>query len=105
MQGGGSGGGGKGNSPAKKSKNKSTPASSSTVHNSGDNKLGNAASSHLTADGSNNINNNKGNDGAGNMFVVDNVLRFRHGTGTYISPQLRYCGEWKEDVMHGNGTL
>lgn len=31
--------------------------------------------------------------------------RVRHGRGTYVSPVLRYTGDWDEDEMHGRGTL
>lgn len=33
------------------------------------------------------------------------AVRFRHGHGTYLSPHIRYVGDWVEDEMHGHGHL
>lgn len=33
------------------------------------------------------------------------VLVQRHGHGTYVSPTMRYVGDWVEDVMEGYGHL
>lgn len=34
-----------------------------------------------------------------------NTILYRHGHGTYLSPQIRYVGDWMEDEMHGRGHL
>lgn len=33
------------------------------------------------------------------------TMLYRHGHGTYLSPQIRYVGDWVEDEMHGHGHL
>lgn len=34
-----------------------------------------------------------------------NAMRFRHGYGTYLSPFIKYVGDWAADEMHGHGHL
>lgn len=42
-----------------------------------------------------------GNDGGNHPHTI----LYRHGHGTYLSPQIRYVGDWVEDEMHGQGHL
>ncbi|KAG8339259.1 central apparatus associated protein C1a-18 [Trypanosoma vivax] len=37
--------------------------------------------------------------------LTDGSFRCRQGRGTYVTPHIRYDGEWHEDEMHGKGVL
>eukprot|EP00796_Vickermania_ingenoplastis_P010916 gene10916-7574_t len=42
---------------------------------------------------------------AEDMTAHANAARYRHGHGTYLSPAIKYVGDWVEDEMHGHGHL
>lgn len=44
-------------------------------------------------------------DSNASSAVGSHVVRYRHGHGTYLSPFIRYVGDWVEDDMHGHGHL